>query len=213
MLLLALVFCSWLKIHFKYLRSQDDDTISLEFFFWGFINYKIEVPVLVLEQKLTQISLTTRTELETGGDSSQELMGRSSKFSIDSIQDALRMIEEWWPYLKRIRTHINNFLRHLRLERFVWRTGIGTSDAAATGLLTGIAWAFMGGATSFFYRKIASGWSPPELRVEPNFKKEGFTTYLDCIFKIRVGHIMVTGFKLLLEKPGLRQVFRRQWKL
>lgn len=205
LLLLTLVFLSWLKIHLRYQRTQDDDKLSLEFFLWRFVNYKIDIPIIMLQQKLTNFSLITRTELETGGDSSRELLGQSREYSVDSIRDIMRIIEKL-PYLKMIIIDFSQFLHHLRLERFIWRTGIGTPDAAATGILSGVVWALMGGATSFFYQQIAAGWAAPELKVEPNFKKEGFTTSLDCIFKIRVGNIMVTGLKLLKKKVLRRGV-------
>lgn len=204
-LLLALVSLSWLKIYLKYQRTEDDDRLSLEIVFWRFFNYKIDIPIIMLKQKLTSVSLITRTELETGGIDSKELRGQSREYKVDSLRDIQHIIEHL-PYLKMIIIDFSQFLRHLRLERFVWRIGIGTPDAAATGILSGIVWALMGNVTSFFYQQIAAGWAAPELKVEPNFKKEGFTTSLDCIFKIRVGNIMVTGLKLLKKKVLRRGV-------
>lgn len=188
-----MVFLSHIKLHFKYFRIQEDDTVSLEFLFWGFINYKIEVPVLILQKKLSGFTLKTRTELETGGDYSQELMGKSVERNLNSL---IQKIQEILLY----KEEFGYFLRYLNVKRFAWNITIGTPDAAVTAILTGVAWSIMGNVTSQFYQKIAPGWHRPELQISPNFKKEVFSTSLDCIFKIRVGNIMVTGIKILKKK-------------
>lgn len=193
---MALVFLSTLKLNFKYFRVQEDDTISLEFFLWGFINYKVEVPVLVVQQKLSGLSIKLRTELETGGDHSREVMGQSAEHYIESLNKVLKKFQELLLY----KEDFKYLLHHLRVERFAWQAQIGTPDAATTALLTGLAWGVMGNITSTFYQQIAPNWHKPQLQVEPNFKKEGFSTSLNCIFKIRVGNIMVTGLRILKKK-------------
>ncbi|MCL4439952.1 MAG: DUF2953 domain-containing protein [Firmicutes bacterium] len=204
-MLLALVFFSYIKIHFKFFRFQEDDTVSLEFFLWGLINYKIEVPVLILQQKLSGFSLTTRTELETGGDNSREIMGRGNEYTYD-LKQLLDKTRDWLPWLRAVWEDIEYLLHHLIMERFQWRVSIGTPDAAATGMLSGLAWGLMGNLTATFYRKIAPNGIRPELLVEPNFKKEGFSTSLDCIFKIRIGNIMITGIRIMKKKVNRRGV-------
>ncbi|MEG6521062.1 DUF2953 domain-containing protein [Desulfotomaculum sp. 1211_IL3151] len=203
---MALVLLSDMKVHLKYFRVGEDDTISLEFFLLGFINYRLEVPVVIFRQKLSGISLTTRTELETGGENPKELMGRHGEHTISSVEEAMALYHRWWPYLKDIKKDIEHLLGHLNLERFIWKLKIGTGDAAATGIITGLAWSIMGGFTAAFYKKIALGRPKPELHVEPNFKKEVFSTSLDCIFKIRVGNIMITGIKIIYKKVKRRGV-------
>ncbi|WP_238442587.1 DUF2953 domain-containing protein [Desulforamulus reducens] len=193
-------------MHFKYFRVAEDDTISFEFFLLGFIHYKIEVPVVIFQQKLSGISLTTRTELETGGDHSEELLGKQEKRTISSIGEAKNLCHRWWPFFRAIKPDMDYLLAHLSLERFVWKLRIGTGDAAVTGIITGVAWGIMGSITSLFYKKIATNKPEPELQVEPNFKKEVFSTSIDCIFKIRVVNIMVTGIKILQKKVKRRGV-------
>ncbi|SHF04208.1 DUF2953 domain-containing protein [Desulforamulus putei] len=205
-LLPALVFFSHIKVHLKYFRIQEDDTVSLEFFLWGLFHHKIEVPVLILRQKLSGFSLTTRTELETGGDDSREIMSRENQYTVESINQVIEKLREWLPWMQAIKEDIDYLLRHLVIERFHWRVSIGTPDAAATGMLAGLAWGLLGSLTSLFYRKIAPNGIKPKISVEPNFKKEGFSTSIDCIFKIRIGNIMVTGIKILKKKVNRRGV-------
>lgn len=205
-LLLALVYFSHIKIHFKYFRVQEDDTVSLEFFLWGLIHHKVEVPVLILQKKLSGFTLTTRTELETGGDESREIMGKENKYEFNSLQKIINKIQEWLPWLRDIWEDIEYLLGHLIVERFRWRVSIGTPDAAVTGMVSGLIWGVMGNLISTFYRKIYPNHMRPELVVEPNFKKEGFSTSLDCIFKIRIGNIMVTGIRIMKKKVNRRGV-------
>ncbi|RYD02901.1 hypothetical protein N752_22205 [Desulforamulus aquiferis] len=206
-LLLALVLFSHLIIHFRYFREQEDDTISVEFFLWSFINYKIEIPVLTLQNKLSGISLTTRTELETGGDNSRELLGKAGKFSIESLEDAICKFKQWWPLVDEMKVIADYFLSHIRVTCLEWHTKIGTGDAAVTGFLTGFLYSFKGGIISAFYRKLANAGNP-KISVEPNFRKEQFSTSINCIFKIRVGNIMVTGVKIFMKMVKRRGVNR-----
>lgn len=209
--MLALVLSSYLKIEFQYTREQDDDTISLEFFLWGFINYKIEMPVLILQHKLSGLSITTRTELETGGEQSREIMGKPSKFSIESLQEAICKFELWWPLIKDLKADLERLLAHTRINNFQWRIAIGTKDAAATGLITGITWSLMGGVMTLLAPKFGIWKKKPELQVDPDFRKEGFSTSLNCIFKIRLGYIMVTGIKILkkmVKRRGVKGIVR-----
>lgn len=192
-----MVCLSHIKLYFRYYRIQEDDTISLEFIFWGFINYKIEVPVLILQQKLSGFTLKTRTEVETGGDYSEELMGKSAVLHFNSLIKVLQKVQDLVLLFK---DEFEYFLRHLKVKRFAWNISIGTRDAAVTAILTGLIWIITGNITSAFYQKIAADWHKPELKVSPNFKKEVFSTSLNCIFKIRVGNIMVTGIKILKKK-------------
>ena len=204
-LLLALVLLSKIKVHLKYFRQEEDDTVSLEFFlFAGLIHYKLELPVLIFQKEKSGVSLKTRTELETGGKASREITGKPGEFKIESLEEAITKFREWWLLLQNIKIDIERFLRRIHLQHFYWTIRIGTPDAAATGLLTGLIWAAMGGITSYLFHRVSSEGQKPVLKVDPDFRKQGFSTSFDCIFKIRVGHIMVTGIKILIK-----MVYRR----
>lgn len=203
-----MVLSSHIKIQFRYFREQEDDTISLEFFLWGFINYRIEIPVLTLQHKLSGISLTTRTELESGGDNSRELMGKPGKFSIESLQDVICIFNKWGPVVVEMKETVNYLLRNIKMTRLEWCTTIGTGDAAATGLMTGLLYLIKGGIISVFYNNLAKAASHPKIKVEPNFRKQQFSTSINCIFKIRLGNIIITGIKVAMKIVKRRGVNR-----
>ncbi|GAB6156977.1 hypothetical protein JCM39194_01770 [Desulfotomaculum varum] len=201
-----MVFLSFIKIRFKYFRLHEDDIVSIEFFLWGVFHYKVEIPVLMLRQKMAGFSLISRTELETGPGAPQEIMSQENHITVTGVQQLLDKLHKWLSWLQVIQEDIDFFLEHLVLERFYWRISFGTMDAAATGMLAGLAWSFAGAVTALFYHKIAPSRVQPVIKVEPDFEKAGFTTSADCIFKIRIGYIMVTGMKILKKKANTQGV-------
>ena len=174
--------------------------------FSGVIHYKLEMPVINLRQKFSGIKVAARAEMETGGADSRELVGKHKKFTIESIEEAISKFRQWRPFLESIREDVAYFVRHIQINRFHWSSRIGAPDAAATGMLAGLAWTLMGGITTCVYRQAAPEWDRPVLAVEPDFRKQGLSTSLDCIFKIRVGNIMVTGIKILIKLVKRRGV-------
>ncbi|MCL6558722.1 MAG: DUF2953 domain-containing protein [Firmicutes bacterium] len=201
-----MVFLSFIKIRFQYFRLNEDDIVSIEFFLWGVFHHKVEIPVLMLRQKMAGFSLISRTELETGQGTPQEIMSRENHITVTSVQQLLDKLHKWLSWLQVVQEDIDFFLEHLVLERFYWRISFGTTDAAATGMLAGLAWSLAGVVTALFYHKIAPSRVQPVIKVEPDFEKAGFATSADCIFKIRIGYIMVTGLKILKKKANRQGV-------
>jgi hypothetical protein len=81
-----------------------------------------------------------------------------------------------------------------RIKKLEWVSEFWLANASSTGLLTGLAWSVKGivlSAVSAYSRLETT----PCISVRPNFQKPLFHTLVDCIFSIRIGHIMLGGLK------------------
>lgn len=81
-----------------------------------------------------------------------------------------------------------------RFTRFVWFSTLGLPDPALTGVLYGLVWELKGTIMGV----LQSGYElscQPRIKLTPSFLHSGFDTLIDCIFKIRLGHIICAGIR------------------
>jgi len=102
--------------------------------------------------------------------------------------------------LQTYRSALYYLLDKVRLHRFTWQTEIGAGDPAQTGLLTGAAWSVKGLLLTVACRLLSTGGVRPVVKIKPNFEKVCFNTDLSCVFDVRIGYLLVTGFKTLAIK-------------
>lgn len=74
---------------------------------------------------------------------------------------------------------------------------VGTGEAATTGLLAGAGWAVLGNLAVGLQRNLPPGSARPVFRVVPDYHRRVFEASLDCIFKVRAGHIIGAAVRLL----------------
>lgn len=110
--------------------------------------------------------------------------------------------------LKRGALHVERFRillpalrrvgRSFTVQSFSWETVIGTSNAADTGYLCGLAWSIQGSAAALATAFLSFS-EPPRFEVVPNYSEAQFSTSLSCIAKTTVGKAIYTGLRLLLS--------------
>lgn len=91
------------------------------------------------------------------------------------------------------------FLSFIRVcEHIYWRTCLGTGDAASTAWLVGTLWAVKGAAFSLL-RQHVHFVSRPRFVVEPLWNKSAFVLHIDCIFRFRIGEIILAWVRKRLR--------------
>lgn len=214
-LFLLILSLTRLRLRLRYLRRGKDDEVALEISLWqGLVSYKLEVPVIEVtgkkKKKLSRswlrrpsglvprpvFKIKTRLEEEGGRpilkDKRKVVLPGPARI-IRILQDVGHMFKKYYPALRYL-------LGKTHLRRFRWRTELGTGDAALTGILTGAVWGLKGTLLSFAYRLLHRGGARPEVAVAPSFNKTCFNMALDCVFEIRIGHLLFTGVKALVLK-------------
>ena len=95
-----------------------------------------------------------------------------------------------WEVLKGV-------LRKTAITRFRWFSELGVRDPAWTGIASGFGWALKGivvGAIGQWMR-----WQTrPDLGIRLSFMEFRVTTFLECMFRIRLGQAILAAIKLFI---------------
>ena len=90
--------------------------------------------------------------------------------------------------------------------RFTWQTRLGTGGAAGTAILCGMLWGFKANSLGLLRRKYRFS-IKPELRVIPDYREARLDLHFDCIFRVKLGHIIIAAliarFRQRLLKGGV----------
>lgn len=132
---------------------------------------------------------------------------------IDSIDEdealkAYRPIKYWMKNMNELYKVVKKSLKKVRITQLVWKSAIGTGDAATTGIISGVGWSFKGtviGMLSYYFSLKVQ----PQLEIRPIFNRKISNTYVKCIFQVRAGQAILAGlkiFKLWKKMKSLRQL-------
>jgi len=206
-----------LNLRLRCRRQGKDDQFALEFSIWrGLFFYRLEIPVVELKTKREKPNpepqprhrpsfwpvprpvLKIRSEVEGKG-------GRP--FTEDQrripVPGPVKLVLDLYStvrFVKRYKLAILFLLRRVHLRRLYWETELGTGDPSQTGFLTGVAWGVKGFLLTVAYRLLSPGGARPKVVVTPSFEKACFNTVLDCLLGVRIGYVILAGFKALIIK-------------
>lgn len=132
---------------------------------------------------------------------------------IDSIDEdealkAYRPIKYWMKNMNELYKVVKKSLKKVRITQLVWKSAIGTGNAATTGIISGVGWGFKGtviGMLSYYFSLKVQ----PQLEIRPIFNRKISNTYVKCIFQVRAGQAILAGlkiFKLWKKMKSLRQL-------
>lgn len=214
-LFLLVLSLTRLRLRLYYRRRGKDDEVALEFSIWrGLLCYKLEIPVVEMKVKKAKPKprplhrplfwpvprpvFKIKTEVE--GKGGRPITEEKKKIRVPGPVRMMKIISNYILLVKKYKTAIVYLLSRVHLLRFHWKTELGTGDPAQTGFLTGLAWGVKGFILTAVYRLLSPGGARPSVAVTPNFEKACFSTTLDCIFEVRIGYIISTGFKALIIK-------------
>lgn len=95
-----------------------------------------------------------------------------------------------------------------KFEEFSWALRVGTGDPAATALIYGLL-RTAGSLLAHYLQRLARFNSPPQITMVPNFQKASLDTFFHCIFRIKLGHIIIAAiwarFRYRFLKGGASQ--------
>lgn len=191
------------EVDFRYRRIKEEDHIEIDFrAFHGIWHTQYKIPTLQLEwEKGPQVEIE-QVAITKGG------TRQATK------ETRIRYIRRGWLFrfwlnVPRLLRYINRvkqqFYRGIHCKAINWRIEIGYKDAAHTAIAAGTFWAMLGFALSRLYQQVTVEVRCPALVVIPQFKKAGFLCDIQCIFQLRIGHIIFVGVNVLRTlKRGIR---------
>lgn len=108
--------------------------------------------------------------------------------SSSALSSTLTAVTSSIDYLRSIR----------RFERLEWKTHVGTGSAASTALAVGALWSVQGIFLATVSPRFAAN-QLPDVTVVPHWDDACFDTRFDCIFRMRLGEIILAWIRNKLE--------------
>lgn len=206
-LTLLLVF-SEVKVQIKINKNDKNDYVQMNMWFlYNLIHLHKKIPLIKFESVNEGIGFTSETNIE-----SQNVQAKKDRITPKKLsnyqkqyKNVLNQIHDFYPIIKK-------FFKHIRMDQLSWQSVIGTGDAMSTGVLSGVLWSFKGliiGILSKYIRLTKK----PGINVISDFKQKRVIIQFECILRFRVGHLIVTGMRLLLKyfKGGLKNARRSSY--
>lgn len=200
--LLILLYLMPVTLSIEFKRNKEDDNITIGVrTLYGLLKLKSEIPFLELILKNGRPAVKYKVELADSKRS--RLFARFTKlFTITEGGDILKLFR---AYGKRILSALNYMLSKTEIRNFDLKFTLGTGDAASTGILYGAVWIFIGGMMSLTRSCIYV--SRPRIVVVPIFNRAELHVDFSCIIRMRTGHIINTGIRVI---PVLISSIRKQ---
>lgn len=181
LVLFGLILVSSVQLRCRYERRGDDDQLTLQVTWLRYLTYTLDIPLVDLKARLQK---DTVIRAEVAGEQTE-------------VPLSLEMFETGLERLIRFHATLKYVTAQTRIKKLEWVSEFGLSSASSTGMLTGLAWSVKGIVLSAIssYSRLET---TPRISVRPNFQKPLFHTLVDCIFSIRIGHLMLGGLKTVL---------------
>lgn len=194
------VLYSRAEIEVKYERKGTDDRVTIRVMGpFGVVYQRTEVPVMEFDEAKDgwRFELETRSKEEVGV--KPQALARS-EFYIHEAQKVHQFINRLKRLIKIFDPMIDFILAHVEVRSLAWQTTLGVGDAAATALLCGSLWGTKGVVLSYIQSRTHVTDKNVVIAVFPSFRESRFQTFLQCIFSLRVVHIIVAQLIMLREK-------------
>ncbi|MDQ0272105.1 DUF2953 domain-containing protein [Cytobacillus purgationiresistens] len=191
-ILFIIIICTKLKITLHYFHQGKTHQLHIQFRIWRFIKYKVEIPLVELNQDKLALKITEKTSASGGGMSEEKMEEFTAKDLLNSLYNTRELLSHVASFYHIAR----HFMSKITIQQLRWHTVFGVGDAAITGMLTGAFWAVKGsflGIISHYMRLKTA----PQLSVSPQFQFAVSHTSFLCIFHFRIGHAMLAGIKLI----------------
>ncbi|UOF89876.1 DUF2953 domain-containing protein [Fodinisporobacter ferrooxydans] len=212
LLLALLFFCVILpvSVRVQVLKQEQLERIYVELrMLFGLIRIHHEIPFVTLKQmfrtfsfqsKIKQKILVGSTGVTNNKHKDQSMTYESHTHS--SITVTVEKIKEWFQILQSVRDFLQQYnsmllrmLKMIHIDKWHWKTAIGTGDAAEAGILCGGLWAVKSSVTGILYHFLTVK-EKPVIEVYPDFHRRLLQIQFDCIIHIWVGQAIVAGVKL-----------------
>jgi hypothetical protein len=198
-LILALLYSkAYLEIKFERRGTDDRITIIIKSPL-GVVYQRTEVPVLEFDRGRDGWRFAMETTAKEDAGDASTVHGRTELYlqELDKVRVLLRRAKEIGQTLSPV---VDFILDHVTVSALSWQTALGTKDAAVTAMLCGSLWGLKGSLLGYLERRVRICSDAVVIAVYPNFKQASFQTFLQCIFSLRVVHIITAQLILFREK-------------
>lgn len=198
-----------LRFHVSYKNHGIDDQLSLEMSFLRIFRWRRRVTlikprlerwgVLLKEKQVKKLPFVQREKEQQSSWQVNEVV-RSLQNLVHSLENyglGATLLSLFLPSkIRSYLTVIGELENKGRFRKFQWETNLGARDAAQTAIMVGLFWGVLGHLHAFLQNRYAFR-CRPIFNVVPSFHRKVLDTCFDCIFELKIGHIMLAGLREL----------------
>lgn len=186
-----------LRFDVVFTRRGKDDYLGVKMTsLCGLIRYQTEVPVVDLDRYFLEPIIKMEADLESVVNHPIGDRGMLVKIPVMTlIRNLPKFVQQGIIHAERYEKVMRRFLKNMRCHELAWRSEIGLSDPALTGIASGLLWGAKGFAFSVFKSHVGMMAKPPKLSVQPCFDTTCLRLDFRCIFDLRLGHIIIAGLE------------------
>ncbi|MBD2846809.1 DUF2953 domain-containing protein [Paenibacillus sp. IB182496] len=193
--LLLLLAVSEIECRSMLRRRGENDHVALRIrALYGAVKVHREIPIVRLDGANIAYKSEQSSNLPLGSAPPTE-EGRVGPEKVMSKLEQARLLMR---HTDRFTVWLLRTLRYIRITEWRWISAVGAGDAAWTAVATGMASAAQGallGLLSHVMRLTGQ----PQMQVRPVFNDTIFSTEWHCTVKVRLGHVLLAGLRLLLR--------------
>lgn len=194
LLIILLLIVTKIHISISYNHDGDNDELKIQLTAWKFIKYTIKVPLIKIDENSPAIVVKQKQKASANVIQDEKKL----KFTIEYMVEQVKKIREFIEHITGFYRIIKRLLKRMNINEFQWKSEIGTSDAALTGVLTGLLWSMKGTVIGIFsyYMNLREH---PKLEITPNFQTAISKTHIKCMISFRLGHAIFAGLLIVRE--------------
>ncbi|MCC5909908.1 MAG: DUF2953 domain-containing protein [Clostridiaceae bacterium] len=195
-LIIIWVLYSNIEIEMDIKRVGQDDEINVFICALnGLLKYHTKIPFVDLFDGENGF-IKAKIEKNIGSwNNETKIQERKERFNTNEIKLILKRIKK----LHRVYWHTIKYIyQKIIINKVIWKTSVGTDDAAYTAILVGMLWGVKSNLIMLLKNNLIL--KDAIIDVNPNYNAPKLVTTFNCIVNIKIGYIIIAGIKFLLIK-------------
>jgi len=192
-LLLTLVLSSYVKFRIEIIVTDSDRFQGIQIRF-GLPLYRFEQIYDYSDPRLNFFEALLVDRWDKSVSQKGDWTWKNVK-DIFKISKQIHLLSDWEQQTFYI---FKKALVYTVIEKMIWQSRVGGGDAMLAALHTGLMWTIKG-LTIIFLGNI-SRLKKVQIAVEPDYLSAEFESQIDCILKMRIVHIIIITFYLIVWK-------------
>ncbi|KGG81393.1 DUF2953 domain-containing protein [Caloranaerobacter azorensis] len=188
-LILILLYAP-ISIEIEFYRKNNNNDLEIKIIsIYGISKIQINIPMVKLIDYNRKLALRIKNKIEVGQNEKDIFVDKN----IVTYKQFINIYKNFIKKRKYIRELADYIIENLEVEKIVWISNIGTSDAFISAITCGILLQIKSFILSYLLNKKEI--KEIDFAVHPSYKSNKFDIIFDCIIKIKLVHIIIAGIK------------------
>ncbi|WP_427339256.1 DUF2953 domain-containing protein [Caloranaerobacter sp. DY30410] len=189
-LLILILLYAPISIEIEFYRKNNNNDLEIKIIsIYGISKMQINIPMVKLINYNRKLALRIKNKIEIGQNEKDIFVDKN----IITYKQVINIYKNFTKKRKYIKELSNYIIENLEIEKIVWISNIGTSDAFMSAITSGILLQIKSFVLLYLLNKKEV--KKIDFAVHPLYKSNKFDMIFDCIIKVKLVHIIIAGIK------------------